>query len=202
MKNSNEQVRIAIAETSAIIRSGLAALLKRLPDVNVIPVEIASTDALQSCFRGHAPEVLFVNPTFEGGFNPTEFRSRIVPTRIKCVALLSQLTDSSLLSAYDESVTLYETLETLNHKLRQLQRIEAPLAESETESLSRREREIVICIVKGFSNKEIADELCLSIHTVITHRRNITRKLQIHSTAGLTIYAIVNKLINLSDIQQ
>lgn len=201
MKNSNEQVRIAIAETSAIIRSGLAALLKRLPDVNVIPVEIASMDALQSCFRGHAPEVLFVNPTFEGGFNPAEFRSNVAPTRIKCVALLSQLTDTSLLSTYDESVTLYETLETLNEKVRQLQRIEAQSAGNETESLSQREREIVICIVKGYSNKEIAEELCLSIHTVITHRRNITRKLQIHSTAGLTIYAIVNKLINLSDIQ-
>ena len=51
------------------------------------------------------------------------------------------------------------------------------------------------------SNKAIADKLYLSIHTVITHRRNIARKLQIHSPAGLTIYAIVNKLVELSDIK-
>ncbi len=202
MRNSNEQVRIAIAEPSAIIRSGLAALLKRLPDVNVIPVEIASMDALLSCFRGHAPEILFVSPTFEGGFNPAEFRNTISPARVKFVALLSQLTDTSLLKAYDESVNLYETLDTLNGKITRLQHIESQSPEEETEHLSQREREIVICIVKGYANKEIAEELCLSIHTVITHRRNITRKLQIHSTAGLTIYAIVNKLINLSEIQQ
>ena len=56
-------------------------------------------------------------------------------------------------------------------------------------------------VVKGLTNKSIADKLCLSVHTVITHRRNIARKLQIHSSAGLTIYAIVNKLVELKDVQ-
>lgn len=70
-----------------------------------------------------------------------------------------------------------------------------------TEALSTREKEIIVCIAKGMSNKEIADTLNLSIHTVTTHRRNISSKLQIHSPAGLTIYAIVNKLIDLQDIQ-
>lgn len=68
------------------------------------------------------------------------------------------------------------------------------------EMLSAREKEIIICIAKGLSNKEIAETLNLSVHTVTTHRRNISSKLQIHSPAGLTIYAIVNKLIDLSDI--
>ena len=52
------------------------------------------------------------------------------------------------------------------------------------------------------TNKEIASKVCLSIHTVITHRRNIVRKLQIHSPAGLTIYAIVNKLVELDDVKK
>ena len=56
-------------------------------------------------------------------------------------------------------------------------------------------------MVKGLTNKEIADKLCLSIHTVITHRRNVSRKLQIHSPAGLTIFAIVNGLVELNDIK-
>ncbi len=64
------------------------------------------------------------------------------------------------------------------------------------ESLSEREKEIIVCLVQGMSNKEIANKLFISINTVITHRRNIVRKLQIHSLAGLTIYAIANNLID------
>lgn len=69
------------------------------------------------------------------------------------------------------------------------------------ETLSAREKEIIVCVVKGLTNKQIADALCISTHTVITHRRNIAAKLQIHSAAGLTIYAIVNKLVELSEIK-
>lgn len=70
------------------------------------------------------------------------------------------------------------------------------------ETLSAREKEIIVCVVKGMANKQIADALCISTHTVITHRRNIAAKLQIHSAAGLTIYAIVNKLVELSEIKE
>ena len=64
------------------------------------------------------------------------------------------------------------------------------------EAISEREKEIIVCLVQGMSNKEIACQLFISINTVITHRRNIVRKLQIHSLAGLTIYAIANNLID------
>ena len=67
--------------------------------------------------------------------------------------------------------------------------------------LSQREREIVACVACGMSNKQIADKLFLSIHTVTTHRRNICSKLQIHTPSGLTIYAIVHKLVKLQDIK-
>lgn len=66
--------------------------------------------------------------------------------------------------------------------------------------LSDREREIVSFVARGFSNKEIADKLFLSVNTVTTHRRNIARKLNIHSPAGITIYAIVNKLVTLEEV--
>ena len=68
------------------------------------------------------------------------------------------------------------------------------------EALSDREKEIVTCVVKGLSNKEIANHLFISVNTVLTHRKNISRKLQIHSVSGLTIYAIVNHLVNLDDV--
>ena len=70
------------------------------------------------------------------------------------------------------------------------------------EVLSEREKDIIICVAKGMNNKEIADYLYLSVHTVTTHRRNISNKLQIHTTAGLIIYAIANKLVNIEEIQK
>lgn len=69
------------------------------------------------------------------------------------------------------------------------------------ESLSDRERDVIVGVVQGMTNKEIADHLCISVNTVITHRRNIARKLQIHSPAGLTIYAIVNNLVDISSVK-
>ena len=69
------------------------------------------------------------------------------------------------------------------------------------ESLSDREKDVIIALVQGMANKEIADHLCISVNTVITHRRNIARKLQIHSPAGLTIYAIVNGLVDISTVK-
>lgn len=70
-----------------------------------------------------------------------------------------------------------------------------------TEALSDREKDVVVSLVQGMSNKEIAEHLFISTNTVITHRRNIARKLQIHSPAGLTIYAIVNNLIDISAVK-
>lgn len=69
------------------------------------------------------------------------------------------------------------------------------------ESLSDREKDVIISVVQGMTNKEIADHLCISTNTVITHRRNIARKLQIHSPAGLTIYAIVNNLVDITAVK-
>ena len=71
----------------------------------------------------------------------------------------------------------------------------------DSEALSDREKDVIISLVQGMSNKEIADHLCISTNTVITHRRNIARKLQIHSPAGLTIYAIVNGLVDISAVK-
>ncbi|MBQ5511424.1 MAG: helix-turn-helix transcriptional regulator [Prevotella sp.] len=72
---------------------------------------------------------------------------------------------------------------------------------SSTETLSDREKDVIVSLVQGMTNKEIADHLFISINTVITHRRNIARKLQIHSPAGLSIYAIVNNLVDISSVK-
>lgn len=72
---------------------------------------------------------------------------------------------------------------------------------NDAEELSAREKEVLVHIVKGLSNKEIADALCLSAHTVMSHRKNIVRKLNIHSIAGLTIYAIVSGIVTLDNFE-
>lgn len=72
--------------------------------------------------------------------------------------------------------------------------------EDEDRALSIREKDILAEVARGYTNKEIADRLYISIHTVITHRRNIARKLKIHSVAGLTIYAVANNLITIKEI--
>lgn len=129
-------IKIAIAESSAIIRCGLETLLKRLPGFRI-------------------------------------------------------------------QISVYDSADELKHKLECLNTEEISPEEGESDdqqTLSSREKEIVVCVVKGMTNREIADRLYLSTHTVITHRRNIARKLQVHSASGLTVYAIVNKLIELKDL--
>lgn len=199
MKN-NETIRIAVAESSVIIRSGLTLALKRLPNLKIQPVELLSVEALHDCVRTQYPDILVVNPTFGDYFDVTRFRDETAGRGIRVVALVTSFIDAALLSKYDDSISIFDDLETLTNKITRLQNI-VPEEEDGQEALSQREKEIVICVVKGMTNKEIAEKLFLSIHTVITHRRNISKKLQIHSAAGLTIYAIVNKLLELSDVK-
>ena len=199
---NNEVVRIAIAETSVIIRGGLTAALKRLSNVKVQPIELLSVEALHDCVRTQCPEMLIVNPTFGAYFAVAKFREEISGQRIRLIELVTSFVDASLLGKYDESISIFDDLETLSKKIAGLLNVVSEEEEMDNQdTLSQREKEIVICVVKGMTNKEIAEKLFLSIHTVITHRRNISKKLQIHSAAGLTIYAIVNKLVALSDVK-
>lgn len=100
------------------------------------------------------------------------------------------------------------TVRTLENNLRSIlskETVEAgDIAESENtqlSALSKRERDIIRTIAQGKANKEIADELFISVHTVATHRRNICSKLGIHSSAGLTIFAIINHLVDINDVK-
>ena len=198
---SNEVVRIAIAETSVIVRGGLTAALKRLPNVKVQPIELLSVEALHDCVRTQCPEMLIVNPAFGNYFDVAKFREEI-SNRIRLIALVTSFVDASLLGKYDESISIFDDLDILSRKIAGLLNVASEEEETDNQdTLSQREKEIVVCVVKGMTNKEIAEKLFLSFHTVITHRRNISKKLQIHSAAGLTIYAIVNKLVTLNEVK-
>lgn len=198
MKRS-ETISIAVAESSVIVRSGLIAVLRRLPNLNIEPLEITSVDGLNDCMQGHVPHVLIIDPLFGGFFNVEQFNETYSKEDIKIISLLCSVTDSNLLKGYDESIDLYNTPEEIEKKISNILHLNKE--NSDQEALTQREKEVICCIVKGMTNKEMADHFFLSIHTIITHRRNISRKLQIHSAAGLTIYAIVNKLVDVSEVK-
>lgn len=199
---SDSSLKIAIAEPSVIIRSGLSVALKRIQGIHIQTFEIASYDLLANYIRLHKPDVLILNPSFWGMANLQKIKEDSGHNTLKCFALLSGMVDESILKFYDEKISLYDTVEQLKEKLDKLFETSTEGNNDETNTLSLREKEILTCVVKGQTNKEIAQTLFLSTHTVITHRRNIARKLEIHSTAGLTIYAIVNKLIELDEIKK
>ncbi|MDR0750879.1 MAG: LuxR C-terminal-related transcriptional regulator [Tannerellaceae bacterium] len=198
----NINLKIAIAESSAIIRSGLEAQLRKLTGFHFQIVEIDNSERLYEAIRLNKPEILIISPAMMRGEALHQLREDTGNLSMKCMALLYTLTDKNQLRYYDEQISIYDTPEELKQKLEQFcqQETEDDKEDEEQQLLSVREKEIVVCVVKGMTNREIADLLYLSTHTIITHRRNIARKLQIHSASGLTVYAIVNKLVELSDI--
>ncbi len=198
---NRENLKIAIADSSMIIRSGISVTLKRVPGFKIQPVEIAAIDMLYDYVRMHKPDILIVNPVFLGYFDILKFKTDTGCVHMKCIALICSVMDHTLWKNYDGSITLYDGPDQLRDMLNRLSAGSPGESAAASDTLSNREKEIIVCVVKGMTNKEIAEALFLSTHTVITHRRNITRKLQIHSSSGLTIYAIVNKLVELNDIK-
>ncbi len=195
---SKEDIKVAIADSSVIIRSGLSSVLKRFPDYNFRINEIVTQEALALFLRLHTPDLLIINPMFTLGQSVANVR-KLYPS-LKIAALVSSYIDNQLLSDYDLVISLYDDVDAICDKIRETVN-DSDGDSAEQESLSSREKEIIGCVVKGLTNKAIADSLSISIYTVITHRRNIARKLQIHSPAGLAIYAIANKLVNIEDIK-
>lgn len=111
--------------------------------------------------------------------------------------------EKDLMSHFEvESHLFVPEVEKLEKSLQSQKRENIKTSEGKAgvETLGEREKEIICCVAKGMSNKEIADALCLSVHTVATHRKNISAKLEIHSTAGLAIFAILHHLVDIKDL--
>jgi hypothetical protein len=198
MKNKNN-IKIVIAENSLILRSGISAVLKRLSDYTFSINEVSNMDAFMLFSRLHRPEIAIINPLFLGGVSIANYKRDNPDTKV--VALVSGYFDNKTLADFDGSISIFDDLDTVNDTISSVLHIEEDDDNIETEQLSQREKEIIGCVVKGLTNKAIAEKLSISIHTVITHRRNISKKLQIHSSAGLAIYAIVNKIVEIQDIK-
>lgn len=194
-----EKHNIIIAETSPILSNGLTYCLRRLPGLQIHTIEVASYAELTDSLNRYNPKIIIVNPTFGGGFDPTQLRNS-VNSDIKIVALEAGRLDKHTRTLYDDAISIVDDMTILSTTINRLLD-DRQASNLEKETLSQREKEIIKLVVKGMTNKEIADKLFLSVYTVNTHRRNISRKLEIHSATGLTIYAIVNQLVDLSEIK-
>ncbi len=189
------RVNIIVAEPSTILRGGVVAVLHKATNLNINIAEVTE-DNLEEQVIALEPDIIIINPTHYGLYPPVRLRELRDSTKI--IALQSSLIDISISRKYDETISIYDSAESIISTIvRVIESCEDIEARTE---LSQREKEIVVCVAKGLSNKEIAEELFLSPHTVIAHRRNITSKLDIYSASGLTIYAIVNKLIDIESL--
>ena len=184
-------VKITVAEPSVIIRSGIIAVIGSAENLKAEIYEVSEIDQLRNVLSWQHPDILLVNPASLGLFPLQQLKKDTGNPDMKCVALQFSFTD--------HAISVYDSAETVNDKLARL--VSEPERDKRHESLSGREKEVIACVVQGMTNKQRADKLFISTHTVITHRRNISAKLGIHSPAGLTIYAIVNKLVELDDIK-
>ncbi|OAV70873.1 Nitrogen regulation protein C [Bacteroidales bacterium Barb4] len=196
-------LKIVIAEPSVIIRSGLEAVLKHLPDFRLQITELSGCETLVETLRVHKPDCLIINPGLIGHLSVQSVKEEAGCAGMKCMTLEYAVFDPAILRGYDDRIHIFDGIDTVKRKFEFFREGsgDAKVFGEEQQTLSQREKEIVVCVVKGMTNHGIAEALFLSTHTVITHRRNIARKLQIHSASGLTIYAIMNKLVELSDIQ-
>lgn len=196
--NANRPLHILVAEPLPLVREGLLAMLEHITSVHIHPVSVNNRQSLDSLLAVRQIDLLLVSSHFDGAFDFQQFRQQ--HPQIPCAAIV---TDLVTLAKTDKSLP-YLTITTSSDQLalliEQLVREKSATPASpadERDVLSVREREILVLLAQGLSNKEIADRLFLSVYTVMTHRRNICQKLNIHSVSGLTIYAIANKLMEL-----
>lgn len=197
---SNINKVIAVAELSYIIRKGIVYALSNLDIVSKV-VELKELDDIKYQLEIHKPDAVVINPMLLGQASKQDIRQQLnISKDTIIIALVYNLIDEQFYRSYDGVIMINDSKAKINSVVIDCLSKDQS-AESDQEELSDREIEILISVVKGMSNKEIAEYHNISIHTAITHRRNITRKLKIHSVSGLTIYAIINNLVDISEIQ-
>lgn len=191
-----KQINIGIAINSPIIYNGLCSVIDGVPDCNVNVVNASDQDFAQLIGR-RLVSVLIVDPLISSVEEISELK-KAADGRVKFAAIYHSALPPQFIKVFDESISIYDDADTIKATIKKLAAV-STMPQSQRE-LTQREQEIVKCVVRGMSNKEIANQVNLSVNTVMTHRRNIAAKLQIHSPAGLTIYALVSKLVKLDEI--
>ena len=131
------------------------------------------------------------------GFHNKDFLSQLGKEhpQVTMIALVTSYLDHSMLTPYSGIIEINDTRSKIISKMDEFVQGET-MKNTDDVELSKRETDVLVAVAKGMMNKEIADQMNISIHTVISHRKNITRKTGIKSVSGLTVYALLNNLIN------
>ena len=193
--NREGKYRIVLIEPSEIVAAGISAILDKSPDFTVV-----HTLANPGYFNSNTDaDIIIIDPTVIDYNDRLDIRSYLGGTNATIVALTHSNYEESVLRQYDECIGIYDNAQRIYQKLKSAMEENAGNPKSDLNELSSRERDILTAVAKGKTNKEIADEFNISIYTVISHRRNISQKLGLNSIPGLTVYAIMNKLVDMSD---
>ena len=189
------KTNLLIVEPSDIIRAGIEALLSDEQFSFLAPLRDYPADLPQRLARLQ-PDLLLINPTLI----PSPARMQLAALAqarpsMAVVALVYQYVEPQLLDAFKTVLDIREQGSHVAQRLRECCRPDRDIVEENYE-LSDRETEVLLLVAQGCSSKEIADSLHISIHTVNTHRKNITHKTGIKSVAGLAVYAMLHNLIN------
>ena len=215
-----ENLRIVLVEDHTILREGLRALLSADPNFEIIGEAQNGREAVR-CVEKLEPDLLLMDlsmPRMSGMEAIREIKRRY--PEVKIIALTVHKTEEYLLTTLKAGADGYvlkdATHEELVMAIKNVMRgksylspgvsekvIEGYLSGRESnrsaspwETLSQREREVLKLIAEGFKNKEIAEDLCISLKTVEKHRANLMKKLDLHNAAALTVYAVQKGLVN------
>lgn len=200
MKQNHRKVLLIVP--SKIVARGIEAVLGELGEFRVEGILSDLSHASESRLRNMDVDVIVIDPIVFDYVSRGNGRSRIAEySDASVVAVSTAVMDDEQMKQYDGVISLYDEPVVMVRKLRESLSSHEEQPESEGPELSMREKEILVCVAKGMLNKEIADQCNLSIHTVITHRKNITRKTGIKTVAGLTVYALLNNLIDSNSIE-
>ncbi len=197
-----ERIKFVLVEKSYLIRKGIASIINRIEHATVVK-ELDSLDTVNSTLQKYQPDFIVVNISLLNEM--AKFRNLEIHAEMSQVGIGIDSTNElstkpkeplrEIISTLDERDDIYKKLQAL---------IQEKLENQNTvqhSELSEREKTILMLVARGMTNKEIAEKLFLSTHTVITHRKNITNKLGIKSISGLTVYAILNDIIRIEELK-
>ncbi|MDO5664684.1 MAG: response regulator transcription factor [Bacteroidia bacterium] len=196
---NRHRLHIVIMVHSQIIYEGLHTVLSQ-SDMDCMICKVDSLDDLEDILHSKKIDVLITNPLLLVNREKEVKRIRKNHPHFSIVGINLGIVDNHSLSLLDSSFTIFDTAEQVLSKLQKAGSNSELKITSNDDNLTERELDVLTKLVHGYSNKEIADSLNISIHTVVTHRKNITTKTGIRSQSGLTIYAISKKIISIEDV--
>ena len=192
-------LRVAVIEPSAIIAEGFATLVGRSGEFEVVYYG-DDLRLLAERFAVVDPDLVVVGSQLVGGLNKS-LRALYPDLQGVTLALLSTtVCNEEVMRQFDGVVNIYDGQAQIIRKLQAAVEQGETNPYSDSHDLSERECDVLILVAKGLANKEIAEQLNISIHTVMSHRKNITHKTGIKSVAGLTVYALLNNLLDHNDV--